>query len=247
MRLLATLVAVLCVGTVATQGLTAAVLYANGRLDGDRWGRIVAILDGTADDAQSPPDEPDALPGEAAAGGAAAGPVPTYEEVLDRRAMLGLELEARTEQLRSAARAVADAADAVERDRLAVAAAEDAFAADLAAARAELESESVEQVRGLLKGMGPKGSVAYLMTLPDDAGVTVLRGLDARTAAKILSEFDRGAEGERAKGATLFAGLHAGGPEAAALPDPAGPPGPAAGPAGQSSPRTAAGPPPPLR
>ena len=219
-RLLTTLIAGVCVATVATQAIAAGVLWWHGRLTPAALVEVRDALDGAPRSSGASVE-----PGREAASGddEPTEPTPTYEEVLERRALAGLELADRETQLRSAAKAVLAEAAAVEAGRAALAADRAAFAAELAEVRRELTGEAVEQTRDLLKGLGPKKSVGYLMTLPDDAVVTVLRGLDARTAAKILGEFAGGTEQERAKGAAAFAALHAGEPERSAVDDAAAP------------------------
>ncbi|MEM9704032.1 MAG: hypothetical protein AAF907_16450, partial [Planctomycetota bacterium] len=139
----------------------------------------------------------------------------------------------RTEQLRSAARTVAAEMEAVVSERQALVADRAAFDADLAKARRALESEATEQTRGLIKAMGSKKAVEYLMGLPDLSVVTLLKGLDERTASKVLADFAAGTEQERAKGAAAFALLHAGQPEASAYDAAgAGPSDPSGGPGG---------------
>ena len=210
-RLLTTAVICLCVGTVATQAVAVGVLVAHGRLTASSWDRVVAALDppapppvrlGEEDDAADPVDEPR---------------TPTYEEVLERRALAALQLQDRTEQLRSAARAVFAEADRVKAGRAEVAAARADFAAELDRVRAELADEATERSRALLKGMQPKAAVAYLMTVPDAAAVRLLSGLDGRTAAKLFGQFEKGTDAEAAKGAALFAALDRGEPEASVL------------------------------
>ena len=208
-RRFTTFLAAVCVATVATQALAAGVLWWHGRLTPASWRAVAAALDGAPASSPAAADPP--------ADDAPAVLVPTYEEVLERRALAALELADRTEQLRSAARAVTAEADAVEAGRAALAADRAAFAAELAAVRADLTAEATEQARGLLKGLGPKKSVGYLMTLPDRSVVTLLKGLDARTGSKILGEFSGGTDTERAKGEAVFAALHAGAPETAAV------------------------------
>ena len=48
--------------------------------------------------------------------------------------------------------------------------------------------------------MSPADAVGYLMTLPDLAVVTLLKGLDERAAAKLLAEFAGGTEQETGEG-----------------------------------------------
>ncbi|QDT17637.1 hypothetical protein [Alienimonas californiensis] len=210
-RALATLFGVICIATVATQTLAVGVMWWHGRLTPSAWAEIAAALDG-APGATAPGD----ATSEATA---PAGPTrtPTYEEVLERRAAAALQLADRTEALRSAARAVAAEAKAVADDRAALAADRTAFERELTQAREELTAEATEQARELVKGMGPKDSVGYLMSLPDLSVVTLVKGLDARTASKVLAEFAGGTEQERARGVVIFAALHAGQPEAAAI------------------------------
>ncbi|MFH5803821.1 hypothetical protein [Alienimonas sp. DA493] len=210
-RALATLIGVICIATVATQALAAGVLWWHGRLTPSAWTEIAAALDGTPGGA-IPAETPSEAPG-----GQGPERTPTYEEVLERRAAAALQLADRTEQLRSAARAVAAEAQAVSDDRAALSADRAAFERELAKARAELTAEATEQARELVKNMGPKKSVGYLMNLPDLSVVTLIKGLDARTASKVLAEFAGGTEVERARGAEIFAALHAGQPEAAAF------------------------------
>ncbi|NNJ26991.1 hypothetical protein [Alienimonas chondri] len=229
-RTLSTLIGTICVATVATQAIALAVLAWHGRLTADSWDEIVAALDGVPGTEVAIQESDEEAANEEPAGIGTR--MPTYEEVLERRATAALQLADRTEQLRAAARAVAAEADAVAADRRQLAADRAAFAAGLAKARDELTSEATEQTRGLLKGMGSKKSVEYLMTLPDLSVVTLLKGLDERTASKVLADFAAGTEQEKAKGAAAFAALQAGQPEASAYdaaasadPDPSGDPG----------------------
>ena len=209
-RLASTLIATVCIATVGTQALAAGVLWWHGRLTPAAWTEIVAALDGN-------PAAPSGAPAEPTEPAAPPERVPTYEEVLERRALAALELADRTEQLRSAARTVAAESEAVLAAQAALAAERAAFAEELAAVRADLQSEATEQARGLLKGMGPQKSVGYLMTLPDLSVVTLMKGLDERTASKTLASFAGGTEQEKAKGAAIFAALQAGEPEASAV------------------------------
>ena len=211
-RLFATLLACVCVATVATQGLAVGVLALNGRLTPSTWEAIRAALD-----APAPPPAVVVPAGDEPAPAGDEPRRPTYEEVLERRALAVLRLQDRTEQLRTAARAVLAEADRVEAERAAVAAARAGFAAELARVRADLTDEATEQTRALLKTMPPKAAVGYLMTVPDARAAGLAKGLDERTAAKLLGEFARGTDAEAAKGAALFDALQRGGPEAAAL------------------------------
>ncbi len=225
-RVLSTLIGAVCVATVVTQAIAGGVLWWHGRLTPDACGEVVAALDGSAGSSAMAEAEAEAVASGGVGAPEASPPatrmptderMPTYEEVLERRATAALGLADRTEQLRSAARAVAAEVDAVAADRAALAADRAAFAVQLAKAREQLNAEATEQARGLLKGMGPKKSVGYLMTLPDLSVVTLVKGLDARTASKVLAEFAAGTEQERTKGTAVFAALHSGQPEAAAF------------------------------
>ena len=202
-----------CAATVATQAVAVGVLIAHGRLTPSAWEDIRAALDPPAprpvrlgaeeEDAADPAaDEPRA---------------PTYEEVLERRALAALQLHDRTEQLRSAARAVFAEADRVEAQKAAVAAARAAFAAELDRVRSELRDEATERSRTLLTKMQPRAAVSYLMTVPDAAAVRLLSGLDGRTSAKLFGQFGKGTDAERAKGAAVFAALDRGEPAASVL------------------------------
>ena len=208
-RLLTTAILCVCVGTVATQAVAVAVLAAHGRLTASSWEQIVAALDPSAAPAPQAAAPPEAPAGEPR--------LPTYEEVLERRALAALQLQDRTEQLRSAARAVFAEADRVDAARAAVAAARAGFAAELARAREELQDEATERSRGLLTKMQPRAAVAYLMTVPDAAAVRLLSGLDGRTGAKLFGQFGKGTDAERAKGAALFAALDRGDPLAGVI------------------------------
>ena len=226
-RVFTTLIGTICVATVVTQAIAGGVLWWHGRLTPSAWSEIAAALDGASDEEESDATAEDETP---PADGSTR--TPLYEEVLDRRAKAILDLADRTEQLRSAARTVSAEAERVVDDRAALAAERAAFARELTAARETLTAESTELTRGLLKNMGARKSVEYLTDLPDLSVVTLIKGLDERTASKVLAEFAGGTEQEKAKGAAVFAALHAGQPEAAAFDAAAGDPASTASPPG---------------
>ncbi|MEM1061378.1 MAG: hypothetical protein AAGJ97_03510 [Planctomycetota bacterium] len=142
---------------------------------------------------------------------------PTWEEIVEERALALASLRTREEEL-AALKAL------LERQAEDFADARAAFDADVALFRSELTqlaatnaSEATTRARGIVEVAPPETSVNYLMGLSKSDNVRIVTGLPAKTVTKILQEFARGTDQQRERGQEIFNALADGGAKTALI------------------------------
>ncbi|MGQ9575379.1 MAG: hypothetical protein ACUVUC_08675 [Thermoguttaceae bacterium] len=196
--------------TLIAEGIMAGYLYSAGRLDPEALGRIVAILSGVA-------------PAQTAPSGDASEPQapaehPSYEQILEARALKDKNL-----QLRELALANALAQLKIDQRRLA----EDEkryrqqqadHEARLAAAAQSAKAAGRQEVRRILETVRPKQAkeivAGMLEAREEDEVVLLLSGMNESKRAKILGEFKTPEEINKVE--AILRRIRLGVPEAAA-------------------------------
>ena len=144
-------------------------------------------------------------------------PQPSLEEIIESRATKSAEMQARDTELVLLKNMIQEWSKKVASEREALVKGQAEFDAKLAQLESQIKSESAEQSRGVLGGMPTKNAVEYLLTLPLEENVKLLKGLPDKSVAKILKEFknvQETAEGlkQRERGEKIFEALTRGNP-----------------------------------
>ena len=204
LRTLAALAGLVSFATLLAQGIAVGVLAARGQINSESLASISDVLAGRP-----------RVTVVTAAPLAEAAPQarPSAEEVDALRTIRTLELNARSDDLRLLKSLLAAEAEQLAKERSAYEAARATFNAELAAVRTRAEEEATEQARLVVKAMGPREAVLYLISLPEPDALRIVKGLPERTTAKILQQFAEGADEERQRGEALFEAISVGRPE----------------------------------
>ena len=134
------------------------------------------------------------------------------EEVVERRAMAILELQARDRELQLLKSLVEQKMVQVTTAKKELEQIQDGFQTQLDEARADLLAESAEQARGILLALQPNDAVAKLMVLEPDEAIRLMKGIPEKDHAKILEAFT-GVESKE-RGNEIFQAIVRGRPEA---------------------------------
>ena len=133
------------------------------------------------------------------------------EEVVQRRAMAILELQARDRELQLLKSLVEQKMARVTTAKRELEQLQAGFQSELDAARETLLGESAEQARGILLALQPETAVEKLMTLEPDEAIRLMKGIGEKPHAKILEAFEGADKTER--GNEIFRAIVRGRPE----------------------------------
>ena len=133
------------------------------------------------------------------------------EEVVERRAMAILELQARDRELQLLKSLVEQKMMRVTSAKQELEQMQTSFQSELDAATETLLSESAEQARGILLALQPDYAVEKLMTLEPDEAIRLMKGIPEKDHAKILEAFQGAERTER--GNEIFRAIVRGRPE----------------------------------
>jgi flagellar motility protein MotE (MotC chaperone) len=204
LRAVISLVGLVSFATLLAEGIAVGVLAYRGQLSSEAIESIAAVLAGRAPVTIVAASEPSP---------AARAVPPSAEEMDAARTVRTLELNARADDLRLLKQMLAAEADQLAKDRAAYDQARRTFEARLAEVRARAEEDATEQTRLVVKAMPPREAVLYLLSVPEQDALRIVRGLPERTTAKILQEFAAGTDEERQRGESLFEAISAGRPD----------------------------------
>ena len=133
------------------------------------------------------------------------------EEVVQRRAMAILELQARDRELQLLKSWVEQKMVEVTASKRELEQLQSGFQAELDQARDALLAESAEQARGILLNLKADDAVEKLMTLEPDEAIRLMKGIPEKDHAKILEAFRTPENRER--GNEIFKAIVRGRPE----------------------------------
>jgi hypothetical protein len=175
-----------CVGTIITQTLLAAVLWPRMRLDKERITRIAAIAQGIDDAAKEG----------AKASKQSEGEQPSYQEIVDTRAVKYRNLELREQQLRNNLVQVQSEESKLADDSKKYKQLRESFDIDLAQLEKSATSTGMEELRRTLEKMKPKQAKEVLVEMLDkkeiDKVVILLRQMILKNRVNIIAEFKSG-------------------------------------------------------
>lgn len=202
MRFLLGLAGLAALAFVFAEVVAVGLLYSRGQLDDELLADLRRAVTGEPEPEAELPEEPE-------------GPsAPSWQEVLEERALALASLRTREEELAALRELLARQADELADRRDAFDADRDAFRAELAALAAETASEATARARGIVEAAPPAVAVNYLMGLETADDVRIVTGIPAKTMTKILQEFARGADPQRERGQEIFNALADGGARA---------------------------------
>jgi hypothetical protein len=172
-----------CVGTIITQVLLAAVLWPKMKLNRERVSQIAAIAQGVdifrQEDAKGPPP----LEGEQV----------SYQEILESRAVKFRNLELREQQLRNNLAQVQSEESKLADEMKRYKQLSNGFTAQLTELRQNAVSTGMEDVRRTLESIRPKQAKELLLEMLDkkeiDVVVSLLKQMPEKKRANIIGEF----------------------------------------------------------
>ena len=173
------------------EGLAAALLWSQGRLNADAVREIRAILRDTSslEDDSELEDK-----------------VPTVstEDVIAARAMRVLQIEEREREQELLTALIADSRFNVIAEQTTLKAAKDEFSRQQEELRKKRESEAVEQARAVIGKAEIEMAVKQLMELPVDESLVIIQGMPEKKIAELLGAFDAGDNEAQARGTEIF-------------------------------------------
>jgi hypothetical protein len=184
-RLLAAAVLYACLATVLGQGAVAAYLWSTGALDGHRARQIAAILAGLELVPAAPP--------KGNQGTNEQEPQVSFDEVLQRRALISLDLDLREQavtkglsDLRALTTTLAEETRRFDQRR-------EAFQASLKELEEGAKDTAITEVRRTLEAMRPRQAKTQLIRMLEDeqmlAVVTMIKAMSLDKRKKLLAEF----------------------------------------------------------
>lgn len=172
-----------CVGTVIAQLLTAAVLWPKLKLDRGRFSQIVAIAQGVDVSAKEDANGSTQFEGEQ----------PSFQQIVEARAVKYRNLELREQQLRNNLAQVQSEESKLADDMKKSKQLRDAFNAQLAEMRQNSTSAGMEEMRRTLESIKPKQAKDLLLEMLDkkeiDDVVLLLSQMPDKKRANIIGEF----------------------------------------------------------
>lgn len=185
------------------EGLAAALLWSQGRLNADAVREIRAILRDTS----SLEDENDV--GDKV-------PAVSTEVVIAARAMRVLQIEEREREQELLTALIADSRFNVIAEQTSLKAAKDEFALQQEELQKKRESEALEQARAVLLKAETEMAVKQLMELSLDESLVIMQGMPEKNIAELLGAFDDGDKEAQARGMEIFQAISRGMQTAAA-------------------------------
>jgi hypothetical protein len=191
LNLLWMLVICVCVGTVLTQMLLAAVLLPKLKLNRERISQIAAIAQGADAPAKESAKAPAQPEGEQA----------SYQEIGEARAVKYRNLELREQQLRNNLVQVQSEENKLADDVKRFKQLSEGFNSQLAEVRQSSTSEGMDNVLRTLVSIKPKQAKELLLEMLDkkeiDAVVTFMKQMQDKKRANIIGEFKTDEEKEK--------------------------------------------------
>lgn len=188
----ANLLVYFCAATLVAELIIAAYLWSAWKLDGQKLARIAAVAQGIE------------LPLEAVDDGAVDAVPPeeiSYDEIIDRRALLSRNLELRELALKNALAQLALLKREVQQQREEQRNESRQFAAEIEALKEAARAEGMEVVRSTLQSIKPSQAKEQLFEMLDndeiDEVVLLLAEMPSSNRAKILAEFKTEQENEQ--------------------------------------------------
>ena len=179
------------------EGLAAALLWSQGRLNADAIREIRMIL-------RDPTDESDIENGEEKE------PAVSTEDVIAARSMRILQIEEREREQELLTSLIADSRYNVVAEQTSLKAARDKFAQEQDALKKKKESEAVEQVRAVLMKAEVEMAVKQLMGLSIDESLVIVQGMSEKKIAELLGAFEAGDKDAQQRGTELFQAISRG-------------------------------------
>ena len=183
--------------TLLGEGLAAALLWSQGRLNADAVREIRSILRDTS-----------SLGDEENTGGEA--PSVSTEDVIDARAMRVLQIEEREREQELLTALIADSRFNVIAEQTTLKAARDEFNRQQEELRKKRESEAIEQARAVLLKSEIDTAVKQLMELSIDESLLIIQGMPEKKIAELLGAFEAGDKEAQARGTEIFQAISRG-------------------------------------
>ncbi len=183
--------------TLLGEGLAAALLWSQGRLNADAVREIRSILRDTS-----------SLGDEENTGGEA--PSVSTEDVIAARAMRVLQIEEREREQELLTALIADSRFNVIAEQTTLKAARDEFNRQQEELRKKRESEAIEQARAVLLKSEIDTAVKQLMELSIDESLLIIQGMPEKKIAELLGAFEAGDKEAQARGTEIFQAISRG-------------------------------------
>lgn len=183
--------------TLLGEGLAAALLWSQGRLNADAVREIRSILRDT-----SSLEDGEDLGNET--------PSVSTEDVIATRAMRVLQIEEREREQELLTALIADARFNVIAEQTTLKAARDEFNRQHEELRKKRESEAIEQARAVLLKSEIDTAVKQLMELSIDESLLIIQGMPEKKIAELLGAFEAGDKEAQARGTEIFQAISRG-------------------------------------
>jgi len=174
-----------CVATIIAEALLVFFLARSWQINRERMIRTLAVAQGvdlSALEARAAAEQPDVSREQ-----------PSYEQVLETRAVKVRHLELREQALADALKQVAHRQRKVAEEKEALAGLKKTFEAELLAIKQQATSQGIEDTRAKLMAIKPAQAKLLLDDLLDEGEietvVTLLQGMPDTKASKIIGEF----------------------------------------------------------
>ena len=179
MRSLLIVVCVICVATVLTQALGLSYLWMNGQLDSDSVSKIQLVLaGGPSAGAAADAEDQGAVPA-------------SNDDVMKERVGRVWDLYRRQEEMALIKNTVTNSAAKGTALHKKFQDQKNTFLKELQAISDNLNSTSADQARLILKKLPPADATQSLMSLTLDQNVLLLKGMEAKTIATLLEQFQQ--------------------------------------------------------
>jgi len=203
MKLLGILINCFCVATVVAELFGLGLLWFRGNLNSQRLEEIRVVLTGDEDPGVSIQDDPDV-------------PQVSLEEVVNARARLMAELNAKDAEIAVFKSMTQEGAERLRQERAAFERQKQEFDEQLKSLQEKVRAEATEQARGILLALPPRDAVEQIMRIPVPEAVVLMKGMPEKSIARILKEF-KSTEEQVERGREIFEALAQGEPEQSAL------------------------------
>ncbi|MHC4874998.1 MAG: hypothetical protein ACYTGL_00785 [Planctomycetota bacterium] len=179
------------------EGLAAALLWSQGRLNADAIREIRMILRDPADDSDIVVDDQKE-------------PAVSTEDVIAARSMRILQIEEREREQELLTALIADSRYSVVAEQTSLKAARDKFAQEQEALKKKQESDAVEQARAVLMKADIDMAVTQLMGLTLEESLVIIQGMQEKKIAELLGAFAASDKEAQARGTELFQAISRG-------------------------------------
>lgn len=188
----------LCVVAVLAAMGGAAYLWSQGLMTPDTWQDVKVAVFGENEASNAEGED-------------SFQPQPSTRELMNERIKGFLELASRESELAALKDNLTSESDQLLTNQDAFEKQRQSFQVELKNLTESTQVTSIEQARGVLSAMQPGDAMLQLMQIDENAAAKIVSGMPEKTIAKILKEFQAGAQEQADRGRLLFQAISRGG------------------------------------